>query len=264
MLRLEGVRIGYGGREVVRGISLEVGRGEMVGVVGPNGAGKSTIIKGISGVLPLMGGRIYINGRDMKEMGRREVARLVGVVPQNPQIPPAFTGLEFVLLGRTPHLGLLRFEGRRDIERSMRAMELTGSSHLAMRRMGEISGGERQRILIARALSQEPQILLLDEPTAHLDINYSVEILSLIKSLSREGLAVLVAIHDLNLASLFCDRIILIKDGTLFSEGKPEDVLIPENLKKVYGVEVAVLKNPVNGSPLIFPFPKSSFIREEI
>jgi len=257
LIRLEGVTLAYGEQEVVRNLTLEVERGEIVGLIGPNGSGKSTVIRAISGVLKPRKGTIRVDGRYIGELSSRELARRIAVVPQTPRLPESFTALELVLLGRTPHLGLLRFEGRKDIEICLRAMELTGCRELALRRLGELSGGERQRVVLARALAQESDVLLLDEPTAHLDIHHQVEVLSLVSRLcSSRRVAALIALHDLNLASRFCHRLVLLKDGMVCAQGTADKVLTPENLLQAYGSGVGVYSHPADRLPVVLPRPE--------
>ncbi|MCX5999488.1 MAG: ABC transporter ATP-binding protein [Chloroflexi bacterium] len=221
ILQLQNVTLAYGDRVVLRDISFETCQGEVLGLVGPNGCGKSTLIKGITRVLPLRAGRIRIEGRDISGMNPGEMARLVAVVPQNPVLPEAFTSLEVVIMGRMPHLGFLRYESRRDVSIAIHAMEITHTLDLADRRVGELSGGERQRLTIARALTQEPKIVLLDEPTAHLDINYQIETLDIVVDLcAKQSLTALMAVHDLNLASQYCRRIIMLSHGRIRAEGQ--------------------------------------------
>jgi len=249
-LQLQDVTLAYGSKAVLGRISLETGQGEILGIVGPNGCGKSTLIKGITRVLPLRLGSIFIDGQDIAEMSTSQIAQVVAVVPQGPSLPEAFTALEVVLMGRTPHLGFLRYEGQRDVDIALSAMEMTGTAYLAERRVGELSGGERQRLTIARALTQEPKIILLDEPTAHLDINYQIETLNLITNLCRvQGLTALVAMHDLNLAAQYCDRIIMINGGHIYAEGSPTEVITVGNVREVYGAEVCIMPHPLNDLP---------------
>jgi iron complex transport system ATP-binding protein len=256
MIELQNVSLGYHSRAVVYDINLKTLAGEMLGLVGPNGSGKSTLIKGISGVVSLFSGTILVDGRNTRAMKREELARIVATVPQNPLLPAAFTAFEVVLMGRTPHLGLLRYEGKKDFAIAWRAMELTGTQSFAYRRISELSGGEQQRVVIARALAQEPKILLLDEPTAHLDISYQIEILDLIKSLCLERrLTVVIAVHDLNLASQYCDRIVLLNGGRIRAEGSPAQVLTAENIKQAYGANVCVFPHPINHLPVTFITP---------
>lgn len=251
-LQLRNVTLAYGERVVLRDISFEVRPGEILGLVGPNSCGKSTLIKGITRVLPLRSGQVFIDGHDITRISTAHMAQLAAVVPQSPILPEAFTAFEVVIMGRTPHLGFLRYESARDVEIAVRAMEMTQTVHLAERRIGELSGGERQRLTIARALAQEPRIFLLDEPTAHLDINYQIETLDLITDLcARESLTALMALHDLNLAAQYCDRIIMLSNGGIHAEGSPRAVITAQNVKDVYGADVCVTPHPLNDLPAI-------------
>jgi len=256
MLKLENITLGYGKRTVLSGINLEVAAGELLGIVGPNGAGKSTLIKGICHILTPKSGRVVIAGRDAASINRSELACLVAVVPQIATLPEAFTGFEIVLMGRTPHLGLLRYESRNDFDIAWRAMEKTRAQPFAERRIDELSGGERQRLTIARALTQEPKLILLDEPTAHLDINYQIETLDLVKDLClEENLAGVACLHDLNLAAQYCDRLIMLNGGGIHAEGSPKEVITAQHIKEVYGAAVCVYPHPFNGLPATLIIP---------
>jgi iron complex transport system ATP-binding protein len=249
-LRLDDVSLGYGKQTVLHNISLETKPGQMLGIIGPNGSGKSTLIRGITRLIQPSSGQIFLDGHDIASMNRHDLARLMSVVPQNPVLPQLFTALEVVLMGRTPHLGLLRYEGERDLAIVQKAMEATRTLAFAERRVGELSGGERQRLTIARALAQEPKIILMDEPTANLDINYQVETLDLARQLCREqGLIVLVTLHDLNLASQYCDRLIMLSEGRIYCHGTPKVVINAQTIKEVYGAEVYVYPHPFNNLP---------------
>jgi len=251
-LELEDVSLGYSGNPVVKNLTFQVMPREMVGLIGANGCGKTSIIKAICRVISPYSGRIFLDGKALSSIPRGDLARLLGVVPQNPTLPETFTAFEVVLMGRNPHLGLLQYEGRRDLAITWWAMERTATDSLSERRMSELSGGERQRVTIARALAQEPRAILLDEPTANLDIKHQVEILNLIKNLCLEkNLTVLVALHDLNLASQYCDRLLLINSGRIHAEGTPWEVITPVNIKAVYGAEGCVYPHPANHRPVV-------------
>jgi len=253
-LDVRGLTVAYGSRQALRDVSLAVPEGQLLGLVGPNGAGKTTLIRAVSGVVVVREGRIRLHGADSTALSARDTALRVAVVPQNPHLPPAFTALELVLMGRTPHLRLLQGEGEADLRAARRAMLATETWHLAERLIGELSGGERQRVLIARALAQETPLLLLDEPTAHLDIGHQAATLRLMARLCRsEGKAVLAAVHDLTLAGQFCERLVMLHEGRVVAEGSPRDVLTPERLRQVYGASVHVLPHPLTGRPVLAP-----------
>ncbi len=251
-LEFREVSLGYAGRRVLTGISLEVAPGEVFAVVGPNGTGKSTLIKAASGTLLPSTGRILAQGLDVSELRPQQRARRIGVVPQATHVPPAFTAGQVVLMGRTAHLGWLEREGPHDRELAAEAMRRTATDALAGRRMGELSGGEQQRVLIARALAQMPAVLLLDEPTAHLDLRHQDRTLSLVVELARDqGISVLIALHDLNLVARYSDRVGLLSNGSLARVGTARQVLTPNDLAAAYGVAIHVMDHPLHGSPLI-------------
>jgi len=251
-LEMRRVTLGYGHYTVMEDITLKASPGEMVGLIGPNGSGKSTIIKALSRLIRPKDGKITVGGRDIGAIARRELACLIGVVPQLPLLPSTFTAFEIVLMGRNPHLKLLQAESKHDWDITRQAMKKTGTEKLANRFVNELSGGEIQSLLIARVLVQETKAILLDEPTANLDIGRQGEVLDLIKNLCREkSLAVLAAIHDLNLAAQYCDRLILIHNRRIHSQGKPAEVITDENIKQVYGAENCVYTHPLNGLPTV-------------
>lgn len=249
-LSIKGIDFSYDSVKALEDVTFEVKDEEVLGVIGPNGSGKTTLLRCINLALKPKAGSILIDEKDILELQRKEIARKIGVVPQNSAIHFPFTVLDIVLMGRAPHLGRLDREGPGDLEIAKKAMEVTDTQHLADRFIDEVSGGEKQRVIIARALAQEPKILLLDEPTLHLDINHQLEVLELIKKLSRENdLIVILVSHDLNLAARYCDRLLLLNHGRIYSAGKPEEVLTPENIRNVYRVLVDVLSHPSTGTP---------------
>jgi len=259
MLKIEvkNLTLAYGHNTVVRDISFAFEAGRMTGLVGPNGCGKSTVIKAISRVMAPASGGVTCNGRDVSCIPHMELARLVGVVPQIPLLPSNFTAFEVVLMGRNPHLGLFQYEGPRDMEIARRSMEQTRTEHLAGRRIGELSGGEIQSVVIARVLAQQTEGILLDEPTSNLDIGRQIEVLDLMKDLCRsQGLTVGVALHDRNLAVQYCDRLILLHEGRIKAEGTPAEVVTQENIREVYGAGSAVYS--IDGLPAILPRAGSS------
>lgn len=254
MLVVEDLTFAYKDRAVFQGLNLDSREGELVGIVGPNGAGKSTLLRLISGVLRASSGRISIGGTDLSTLNQGQRARLVSVVPQNSQTPAGFSVLDLVLMGRNPHMKLLQWEGRRDLEIVTNAMELTDTLALAHRPVTNISGGERQRVLVAMALAQEAPVMLLDEPTSSLDLSHQTGVMDLVKSVQQERKgAVVVAMHDLTLAAQYCDRIFMIAEGRSYAEGTPAEVLTIENIATVYRANVAVLPHPQGGTPVVLP-----------
>ena len=255
MLSVRGLCVDYGRREVLRGIDLDLSAGEVVGLVGPNGGGKTTLLKAITRVVPSTG-QVTIGGDDVASLNARDLARRVAVVPQDPTLPIGFTALEVVVMGRTPHLGFLEQETAADRQKAENALAMLGAQSLADRRVDELSGGERQNVVIARALVQEAPLLLLDEPTANLDIGHQAGIARLLRRLAAErGSGILAALHDLTLASLYCDRLVLIAAGGVVAEGVPSDVLTVENVRRAYGTEVMVLRPEGLRGPVIVPHP---------
>jgi iron complex transport system ATP-binding protein len=245
-----------GGREIValHNVSLTLSPGEIVGLVGPNGSGKTTLIRAVTGVLRPDAGQITLAGHKTRNLRPVRLARLVAVVPQEPVLPAAFTALACVLMGRTPHLRLLQNEGAHDLEVARRAMMATDTWPLADRLLGELSGGERQRVVVARALAQETPALLLDEPTAHLDLGHQASILGLMRRFSRDdGKAVLAVVHDLTLAARYCDRLVMLHNGSVAAAGLPADVLTAGRLRSVYSASVDVFPHPRTGLPVVAP-----------
>jgi len=260
LLGVDAVSVEYrrGSRAIraLKGVSLSVATGEVVGLVGPNGSGKTTLIRAITGSLKPSAGRIELGSEDVDRLSQVERARRVAVVPQNAMLPDAFSALEVVLMGRTPHLRFLQNETPHDIQAARQAMEQTSTWDLADRVMGELSGGERQRVVLARALAQETLLLLLDEPTAHLDIGHQGATLGLVRRLCvNEGKGVLAVVHDLTLAAQYCDRLVLLKDGEVAAEGDCESTLRQDVLERVYGARVSVFAHPETGRPVVAPSP---------
>jgi iron complex transport system ATP-binding protein len=255
-IEMQNVTVGYSHKPILKDINLEVLPGRMVGLIGPNGSGKSTIIRALTRVIPLNRGSILIDGKNINHISQHELARILGVVPQIPLLPSAFTAFEVVLMGRNPHLGMFRNESKREVEITLQAMERTMTRHLASRRVAELSGGEIQCLLIARVLVQETKAILLDEPTANLDIGRQIEILNLIKQLCLgKNIAVLAALHDLNLAVQYCDSLVLINEGKVHARGTPEEVITAANIRDVYGADECVYTHPANGLPAVLINP---------
>jgi iron complex transport system ATP-binding protein len=254
-LRIESLSVSYGSRRVLHDISLDVNSGEVLALIGPNGAGKSTLVRAASGVIPVAGGRIRANGHDLLPLPSMARARQLAVVPQAVTLPPAFTAWETVLLGRTPYLNFLGQVSANDERIARLALERVDALDLAERRVGELSGGEQQRVLLARALAQSTPILLMDEPTAHLDLQHQVALMEMARSLAHsDGLSVLVALHDLNLAARYADRLALLVSGTVAALGSASQVLTPQAIASAYGLQVEVVPHPlVPGVPLVLP-----------
>lgn len=248
---------GYLDKAVVKDIGFSVKKGEFIGIIGPNGVGKSTLIRVLSRILKPFKGSVIYKGRDIYKISLNEVARSIAVVPQDTLIAFEFLVWDVVLMGRIPYIKKFKRETERDLEVVERCLGLTKTKELADRLINELSAGERQRVIIAKALAQEPAILIMDEPTSHLDISHQVEIFDLIKGLSKnEGVTVISVLHDLNLASEYCDRLIVMSDGRIFADGTPEAVLNYKTIEEVYKTIVVVGENPISGKPYIFLVPE--------
>lgn len=238
--------------KILKDITFEIYEGEFLGIIGPNGSGKSTLIRALTGVLKPSRGSIRLRGREVSEIPRKELARTIAVVPQDIPIAFDYSVMEVVLMGRSPYMKRFEIESDKDLKIAADALVRSNLLELAERNVGALSGGERQRVMVARALAQESEIIFLDEPTAHLDINYQVEVLHLIKrEINEKGKTGVVVLHDLNLASEFCDRLLMLKDGRIFASGPPEEVITPENVRNVYETHVLVRKHPTSGRPYV-------------
>ncbi len=251
ILELCDVAIAYRGVTVLGGVHLTVQQGEIVGLVGPNGAGKTSLLRAMAGVLVPAAGEVRIEGQDIRRIPRATLARRIAVVQQDASAAFPFTVLEVVLMGRHPHCGGRYFDDPGDITRARRALTQTGALDLAARTVDRLSGGERQRVLIARALAQEPGILLLDEPTAHLDLRHQMELAALVRRLSGSGTTIVLVSHDLNLASEVCDRLLLLAKGRAAACGTPEEVMQPGRIETAYGCPVWVETSRRTGRPLV-------------
>ncbi len=249
-IRIRGLEFSYSSIPALKDVTIDIHESEIVAIVGPNGSGKSTLLKCIERILKPQKGVILINGKDVKDFSQIEIARTVGYVPQSvKQFFPA-TVFEVVLMGRRPYLGWRC--SKRDIEKVFEVLKILNIENIAMRDFNELSGGQQQKVLIARALVQEPEILLLDEPTANLDIKHQLEVMEIIKRIVRmNGITAIIAIHDLNLASKYADRIVMMKDGKVFAIGTPEEVLTSANIESVYDVKVRIIR--FNGKLYVIP-----------
>ena len=258
MLKIQNLSVYYGQRKILHNVNLDVESGEVLALIGPNGAGKSTLIRAVSGVIPIASGNVRTNGDDFHSLTPMQRAKYLAVVPQAVSLPPAFTAWETVLMGRTPYLGFLGQTSSSDEEIARDALKRVDALGLADRRVGELSGGEGQRVLLARALCQSTPILLLDEPTTHLDLQYQVSLLDLISDLAHhDHLAVLIALHDLNLAARYADRVALMVAGEIKAVGTTREVLTSELISQAYCLPVHVVKHPFMDVPLVLPSPNT-------
>lgn len=249
-LEIQGVHFSYGSAPTLEDVSLEVREGEVVSLVGPNGSGKTTLLKCINKILSPQKGTILLARKDVSKVSLRELARLAGYVPQSAVRSFPSTVFDAVLLGRKPYLGWA--VSTRDKDIALNLLQSMGMENMILRDFNELSGGEKQKVLLARALAQEPTVLLLDEPTSNLDLRHQLEVMDLISSLvKRNGVSAVMAIHDLNLASRYSDRIILLRKGLVYAAGEPSSVLVAENIREVYGVDTIV--NQDSGKPYIIP-----------
>jgi len=252
MIEVNSVSFRYHEEWVLQGVSFRVEKGEFVGVIGPNGSGKTTLLKILYRLLAPQKGEILFELVSMKKMDRGDIAKRIAVVAQETQLLFPFSVLETVLMGRSPYLGHLMFESEKDLEIARKAMEWTRILPFSERPIDELSGGEKKRVFIARALAQEPEVILLDEPTVNLDVHHQTDFLDLILTLNRErGLTIVMASHDINIASEFCDRLILLQGGKIYQTGTPEEVVTKENIESVYGCEVWIDQHPISGMPRI-------------
>ncbi len=249
LLRVRGLRVGYGGRAVLHGLDFALRAGECLALLGPNGSGKTTLLRALSGVLAPQAGCVELSGRSLAGLRARERARLVAVVPQRGPYPPGLTARQFVLLGRYAHLSWLGTYGRADYAAADRALEEAGAVLLAGRPLTELSGGEAQRVLLARALAQESPLLLLDEPAAGLDPARMVELFDLLERRRAAGAGVLMVMHDCNLAALYATRLMGLRDGVTVFDGPVRTVFTEENLAALYAVAMVVLPHPRYGLP---------------
>jgi iron complex transport system ATP-binding protein len=259
MLSASGLSFAYrpNAPRVVDGVSLDVARGELVGILGPNGSGKTTLLKMLSGPLTPTAGTIHLDGRPLDAWPRRALARHVALVPQETHAPFDFTVLDIVLMGRFPHLGAFALEGPADLAIARQALVSTGTAEFETRSFSTLSGGEKQRVVIASALAQAPELLLLDEPTASLDIGHQLEVQVLLRRLNRDhGVTMVLSTHDLNFAAALCRQLILLRNGRVVAQGPTGDVLTPETVKALYGVEADVQRHPRTGHLTVTPIAR--------
>jgi ABC-type cobalamin/Fe3+-siderophores transport system ATPase subunit len=260
MLRATDVSFAYrtGAPSVVDGISLAVAGGDLVGLLGPNGSGKTTMLKLMGGILRPRRGSIEFGGRRLADWPRREAARKIAYVPQETHAPFDFSVMEIVLMGRFPHLGPFALEGPDDLAVAYQALDATGMSAFASRLFHTLSGGEKQRVVIASALAQGPELLLLDEPTASLDVGHQLEVQQLLSRLNAGGrVAMVLSTHDLNFAAALCSRLILIRDGRVLASGRTEEVLTPDAVRALYDVDADVHMHQRAGHLTVTPIART-------
>ncbi len=264
LLQVENLCGGYGKTTVLKDISFEIHKGEFLGIIGPNGSGKSTLLRLMSRALaPQMGG-VFWEGQNIVEINLKRLYQKMAFVSQNPWAGLSFSVFEVVLMGRIPHLNRLQLETKKDFAAVTQALLLTDTQEFKDKRIDELSAGERQRVMVAKALAQEPVLLLLDEPTSNLDIGHQIQILDLLRTLNRQNnLTVVLVLHDLNLASEYCDRLILIDHGMIRRRGAPSEVLTYRNIEEVYKTVVVVKTNPMSGKPYIILVPKEEQCRRQ-
>ena len=254
VINLQNVSFKYGNVNIIREITAHFNPGELVSLVGPNGAGKTTLLKLISGTLKPSSGKIYIYDQLSHNLTNKKRAIWISMVPQNPKLPDEISIPDFVMLGRNPHLGLLQWESKEDFNIARKSMSLTEIDYLSGRKLGEISGGEKQRAMLALGITQQSPIMLLDEPTSNLDISHQRKVMKIIRRIHEQksgcGVTVL-AIHDLNIAAQFSDRILLFSNGSIAADGTPKEVLTKNNIESIYGSEVAIITHPEHGTPVI-------------
>jgi iron complex transport system ATP-binding protein len=252
MIEAKSICFRYHKEWVIEDLSFRAEKGEFIGLIGPNGSGKTTLLKIFYRLPTPQKGEVFYDLTPLRKMKQRDIAKRIAVVAQETYPLFPFRVIEIVLMGRSPYLGYLMFESEKDLEIAKKAMKWTEILNFSERPIDELSGGERKRVFIARALAQEPEVILLDEPTANLDIHHQIEFLDLILSLNREkGLTIVMATHDMNIAAEFCDRLILLRQGTIYKMGSPKEVITEENIERVYGCQVLVDQNPLSGMPRI-------------
>ncbi|MFE6861230.1 ABC transporter ATP-binding protein [Nocardia sp. NPDC057668] len=253
-LAAENITLGYGDRVIVDGLSIDIEPGLVTTIIGPNGCGKSTLLRALGRLLRPQAGQVVLDGKAISALKTRDIARIVGMLPQTPVAPEGLTVADLVAKGRHPHQSWLRQWSAEDETEVMTALEQTGVADLAERTLDELSGGQRQRAWISMALAQGTDILLLDEPTTYLDLAHSLEVLDLVDRLRDEfGRTVVMVLHDLNLAIRYSDRLVVMRDGRIIAQGEPAEVIDAELLLEVFGLQAKVLDCPVSGRPMIVP-----------
>lgn len=253
-LAASGVSLTYGTRDIATNLSLTVPDGAVTVIVGPNGCGKSTLLRAFARLLRPASGAVMLDGRDIAQQKTRDIARRLGLLPQSAMAPDGILVFDLVARGRTPHHTLLQRWSEADEAAVVSAMKATDVTDLAMRRVDELSGGQRQRVWLAMALAQQTDILLLDEPTTYLDLAHQIEVLDLVQSLNLvEGRTVVMVLHDLNLACRYANMLVAMRDGRIVAQGHPQEIVSPEMVREVFGLEALVIPDPSSGTPLVVP-----------
>jgi iron complex transport system ATP-binding protein len=261
---IKNLSCGYGKEEIIKNVSLNIQQGEFIGIIGPNGSGKTTLFRAICGIIKPSKGNVLYKNKNLLNITSREIAREVSVIPQLLETPFSFSVEEFIMMGRFPHSGRFFTQKQKDWAVLENVINMTDISALRNRKISELSGGERQRVIVAQGFMQEPILMLLDEPTAHLDITHQIQIMDLLKRFNKKNnLTIIIVLHDLNLAGSYCDRLILLNHGEIFKEGTPQEVLTYQNIEHVYSTTVIVKENPLNNKPYIFLVSQEDFKIQE-
>jgi len=257
-MKINNLSVGYQENNVIEQLSLEFGEAEFCALVGPNGAGKSTLLKSMIGFIPYSSGSIEIDGKDIKDWSKQQLAKKISLIPQDFQLQFDHQVKELILMGRFPYIGYWQNYSRKDRGIADKIIEQLDLVELAEKRFSQLSGGERQRVAIGRALAQEASTILMDEAFSHLDLNHQIEIMQLLSKINREQKKRIILVsHNLNLASEYCERVVMLKKGKLIADGKPTEVITKENIKKLFGTELLIIKHPISGRPnLIYPCNK--------
>ena len=244
-------------KQILNNVNIDVNQGEILGIVGPNGSGKTTIFNILNGSIKANNGSIYINGINIRNLSINERSKLIAVVPQNAIFPEDMSVFELTAMGRNPYLNLLSWESENDNQLTIQSIDKVGLLGLASKKLKHASGGEKQLALIAMAICQQTSIMLLDEPTSNLDIKNQFHIMDTINKIrANSNKTILITLHDLNLAAKYCDKIIFLKDGTVFCQGEPKKVITADNIENVYGISVNILEDPISSIPIVQPIPK--------
>ena len=254
LYQIKNISFAYDEKDVIKDISLDIEISEFVGIIGPNGSGKTTLLRLLNKILKEKKGKIYYKGQSLNKVEQKQISQEIGFVPQETSINFPFTVSEIVMMGRYPYIGMLGFEGKKDIEIVKQCLEITDLKDMGERLYVDLSGGEKKRVIIARALAQEPESLLLDEPTSALDIRYEIEVYNLLRRLNQnKKITIIIVTHNINFASLYCSRLVLMRDGSIFGIGNAVDIIKPEIIKDVYGIDVKINYDNETRAPYLLP-----------